>query len=99
MPSEHLYDHFRHQVKPALKSKLEEFHLLGYDTIDEGELWFFLTKKKWKKPSSDYRIAEIVQDVMNVKVVDFMNFATLEAYKAEDYFATLTSEEKKELLK
>ena len=51
MSSTHIYDQYRSQVKPVLTSKIEEFQLLGYDTIKEDELWEYLTNKKWKKPS------------------------------------------------
>lgn len=99
MSSVHIYDQYRSQVKPVLNSKIEEFHLLGYDTIKEDELWVFLTKKKWKKPSEDIRISELVQEILNVKVADFMNYTTIEAFKTADLFSVLTEEEKKKLLK
>lgn len=99
MSSAHIYDQYRSQVKPVLNSKIEEFHLLGYDTIKEDELWVFLTKKKWKKPSEDIRISELVQEILNVKVADFMNYTTIEAFKTADLFSVLTEEEKKKLLK
>jgi hypothetical protein len=99
MSSEHLYDHYRNEVKPVLKSKLDEFQLLGYDTIDEGELWLFLTTKKWKKPVENIRISELVQSILNVKIGEYMNFATMEAYKSPNFFTVLSEEEKKELLK
>ncbi|HEO8419859.1 post-transcriptional regulator [Niallia sp. FSL W8-0635] len=99
MSSTHLYDQYRSQVKPVLNSKIEEFHLLGYDTIKEDELWVFLTKKKWKKPSEEIRISELVQEILNVKVADYMNYATIEAFKTADLFSVLTEEEKKQLLK
>ncbi|MER2058667.1 MAG: post-transcriptional regulator [Niallia sp.] len=99
MSSTHLYDQYRSQVKPVLDSKIEEFHLLGYDTIKEDELWVFLTKKKWKKPSEEIRISELVQEILNVKVADYMNYATIEAFKTADLFSALTEEEKKQLLK
>lgn len=99
MSSEHVYDHYRYQLKPVLKSKLEEFQLLGYETIKEDELWNYLTKKKWKKATENCRISELVQEILHVKVGEFMNFATIEAYKSEDFFQMLSDEEKKELLK
>ncbi|WP_445490176.1 post-transcriptional regulator [Niallia sp. 03133] len=99
MLSAHLYDHYRKEVQPALKSKLEEFHLLGYETITEDELWFYLTKKKWKKPADSGRLFILVQDILNVKIAEYMNFATIEAYRADDFFSVLSEEEKKELLK
>ncbi|MGP7816857.1 post-transcriptional regulator [Niallia sp. 01092] len=99
MSSAHLYDHYRKELQPVLKSKLEEFHLLGYETITEDELWFYLTKKKWKKPSDSGRMFILVQDILHVKIGEFMNFTTIEAYKMEDFFSVLSEEEKKELLK
>lgn len=99
MSSTHIYDQFRSQIKPVLNSKTEEFHLLGYETIREDDLWEFLIKKKWKKPSETIRIAELVQDILNVKIADYMNYATIEAYKTADFFSALSEEEKRELLK
>ncbi|EOR25585.1 post-transcriptional regulator [Cytobacillus oceanisediminis] len=99
MSSTHIYDQYRSQVKPVLTSKIEEFQLLGYDTIKEDELWEYLTNKKWKKPSEDRRISELVQDILHVKVAEYMNYATIEAYKTADFFSVLSEEEKKELLK
>ncbi|WP_400242613.1 post-transcriptional regulator [Niallia sp. JL1B1071] len=99
MSPTHIYDQYRSQVKPVLNSKIEEFHLLGYDTIKEDELWVFLTQKKWKKPSEEIRISELVQSILNVKVADYMNYATIEAYKTADFFSVLSEVEKKELLK
>lgn len=99
MSSTHIYDQFRSQVKPVLNSKIEEFHILGYDTIKEDDLWVFLTKKKWKKPSEEIRISELVQEILNVKVADYMNYATIEAFKTVDLYSVLSEEERKNLLK
>ncbi|MDQ1144904.1 hypothetical protein QE429_001731 [Bacillus sp. SORGH_AS 510] len=49
MDNSHVYNQFRTQVKPALASKLSEFHLLGYDSVSENELWEFLCKNKVEK--------------------------------------------------
>lgn len=98
MDISHQYDHFRIQVKPVLESKLDEFRLLGYGTISENELWEFLLKKKWKKVKEDVRLYEIIQDILSIKVNDYLNYATVEAYKANEF--SLNSEEDwKELLK
>jgi hypothetical protein len=80
----HEYEHFRIRVKPALGSKLEEFQLLGYDTISEKELWEYLVKKKWKKVNTDKRLFEVVQDILSIKVSDYMSFATIEAFKSPE---------------
>jgi hypothetical protein len=81
---DHEYEPFRIQVKPALRSKIDEFRLLGYDTILEKDLWVYLTRKKWKKVIDDIKLYQIVQDILSVKVSDYMSFATIEAYKTPE---------------
>ncbi|MDP4083388.1 MAG: post-transcriptional regulator [Bacillota bacterium] len=81
MNESHIYNQFRYQVSPALESKLEEFQMLGYETISVNELWEYLIKKKWKKVKEDIRIYEIIQDILSVKVSDYMSYATIEAFK------------------
>ncbi|NHM30444.1 post-transcriptional regulator [Neobacillus terrae] len=94
----HMYDYYRNQIKPALESKLEEFRLLGYETVTEDELWNFLIRKRWKKPEEDKKLYEIVQDILAVKVSDYMGFAAIEAYKNPE-FSLKDERDWKELLK
>lgn len=82
----HLYDRFRENVFPALLSKVEEFELYGYDKVNENDLWQFLTRKVWKRASEEKQLHEIVSDIMNVKVGDYMNYATVEAFKSPSWF-------------
>ncbi|WP_141433656.1 post-transcriptional regulator [Bacillus sp. 03113] len=98
MEAGHKYDHFRKVVEPALQSKLEEFQLLGYNTITEDELWNYLTKKKWRKAKEEIKLFEIVQDIMMVKVSDYLNFATIESYKSDE-FSLDNEKDRLELLK
>lgn len=98
MKISHIYDHLRKDVQPALNSKLEEFSLLGYGQVTEQELWDFLNKKKWKGADKSKKLAEIVDDILSVKVGEYFNFATVEAYK-EAEFAFDNEEELRELLK
>ncbi|MFZ7945524.1 MULTISPECIES: post-transcriptional regulator [Bacillaceae] len=78
-------DHFRSQVQPALASKLEEFRLLGYDSVTEKELWLYLTKKKWKKAKEEKRLYEMIQEILSIKVSDYISFATIETYKTAEF--------------
>lgn len=94
----HEYDRFRQIVGPALTSKLEEFEILGYDTIKEQDLWNFLTRKKWRKCKEEIHLYELVQDIMSVQIGVYMNFATVEAFKEAD-FSFNDEAEMKELLK
>jgi hypothetical protein len=94
----HAYNHFYSVVKPALISKLEEFRLLGYHDVSESGLWGFLTRKKWKKAKEDIRLYEIIDDILSVRVSDYISFATIETYKNND-FNLEDEDEWKELLK
>jgi hypothetical protein len=78
---QHPYEKFRSEMLPALKSKQEEFQLLGYPEVQGNDIWMYLTNKKWKKPNPDIRAYEIFQDIMSVKVAHYMNYATIEALK------------------
>lgn len=94
----HSYERFRQDVRPAMKSKIEEFSLLGYDTISETDLWKYLTQKKWRKPKEEVHLYEIVSDILSVQISEYMNYASLEAYKMPD-FSFGNEDELKELLK
>lgn len=98
MEKSHAYNHFINEVKPALISKLEEFRLLGYHDVSESGLWDFLTRKKWKKVKEGIRLYEIIDDILSVKVSDYISFTTIETYKNHD-FKLDDENEWKELLK
>lgn len=94
----HSYEKFHATVMPAIKSKVEEFSILGYGTISEKELWGFLTNKKWRKVKEDIRLYEIVDDIMTVKPGEYMNYASVEALKLTE-FSFDNEEDMRELLK
>lgn len=98
MENSHAFNQFRSKVGPALVSKLEEFQLLGYDSVSEDGLWDFLTRKKWKKVKDEKKFYEIVADILSVKVGDFISYTTIETYKNND-FDIKDENEWKELLK
>lgn len=89
------FDEYRDHVRPAIKSKLEEFHLFGYEEVTEEKLWTYLKTKKWKKTPELY-VHEVVRDVLALKVGDFMNFATVESFKGGSWFE---SDEGQDLLR
>jgi Post-transcriptional regulator len=96
--SNSLFDEFRELVQPALGSKLEEFALLGYGTVDEKGLWNYLINKKWKKEKGEKKLFELVDDILSVKPGEYMSFATVEALKSDD-LGISDAEEIKELFK
>lgn len=79
MAEKHPYEKYRQEMDPALKSKQEEFELLGYPDITVEDIWTCMIKKKWKKANAEVRQYEIIQDIMRLKVSDYMNFATTTA--------------------
>jgi hypothetical protein len=96
--STHPYSQFRKQVRPALRSKLEEFVLCNCDRVTEDELWDFLTKKKWKKVKEEIMLYEIIQDILAVKVSDFFSYSRIDLLKSSD-FSLDNFAEMQELLK
>ncbi|MCO7175606.1 post-transcriptional regulator [Sporolactobacillus kofuensis] len=69
-------------IEPFLKSKLNEFHLLGLNHLKMDEFWQFvkesLEKKKDEKPE---RIHEVVAAVMALTVNDYMNKLRVDLFK------------------
>ncbi|VEF47669.1 post-transcriptional regulator of ComE expression [Bacillus freudenreichii] len=80
----HEYDDYFHMLKPALLSKAEEFAVLGYEDVTIKDIWRFLTEKTWKKPKEGVRVYELVSDVLSLRVGDFMNFVTMEAFRSQE---------------
>ncbi|MFC4320913.1 post-transcriptional regulator [Litchfieldia salsa] len=95
---ENFFDQYRDEVQPALKSKLEEFILFGYDSVTEEELWQYLCKKKWKREREAKLLYQIVNDILSVKIGEYMNFATVEAFKSPDWFGNQGKDELSKLL-
>lgn len=98
MDTSHQYGRFYIEIQPAIRSKVEEFNIFGYEKVTEKDLWEFLTRKKWKKTKEDIRLYEIVADVLSVKIGELMNYTTVEAFKLKD-FNMEDEEERKALFK
>ena len=94
----HPYNKYFQYLLPALKSKVEEFRLLNYGTIDIPSLWKYLTVKKWRKPEEDVHVYELVADILSIMPGDYMNYATIEAYRSPNWFEEVNEEELRELL-
>lgn len=94
----HPYDSYFYILEPVLISKKEEFVVLGYGEVNKADLWAYLTQKKWRKPKEGIRIYELVSDVLSLNIGDFMNFATVEAFKSPDILKDLDGNEMQQLL-
>ncbi|GMA59842.1 post-transcriptional regulator [Alicyclobacillus fastidiosus] len=78
--------HEEAQIRPYLKellslcaTKVEEFRLLGYEEANLEQVWSFVCAKLPK----DAPIHQIVDFILCIRVMDFMNYQTIEAYKGE----------------
>ncbi|SET67082.1 Post-transcriptional regulator [Salinibacillus kushneri] len=67
-------------VSPALQSKVDELHVLGYDKATEEQVWNCLIKKVWKK-DIDKRLYEVVQDILHLDSGVFMSYLAREIYQ------------------
>jgi len=86
------------KVGPALKSKAEELHLYGYDTVTIQGLWSYLVEKKWSKIEDEIHLHKVVNDIMTIKSGDFMNYTTRTEYKSSGSGLKLNQEELELLL-
>ncbi|WP_147532470.1 post-transcriptional regulator [Bacillus marasmi] len=98
MENTHEYERFRELVSPALKSKVSEFQILGYESVSEQEVWDFLINKQWRKVKEDIHLYEIIRDVLGVQVGQYMSYATVEAFRTPE-FDLENEEDRKALLR
>ncbi|MFB5190106.1 post-transcriptional regulator [Alicyclobacillus fastidiosus] len=74
------------QIRPYMKellslcaTKVEEFRLLGYEEAKLEQVWSFVCAKL----PADTPIHRMVDFILSIRVMDFMNYQTIEAYKGE----------------
>ncbi|MFD2618194.1 post-transcriptional regulator [Terrilactibacillus laevilacticus] len=79
------YVEMREYIEPFLKSKHEEFQLLGIERLSIDDLWdfvlFTIEKKKADKPS---RLYQLVNHVMSLSVNDYMNKLRIDMFKGTE---------------
>lgn len=84
---------------PALQSKKNEFHLYGYTTVTEEDIWIYCVRKIWrKKDVSTMRVYEITNDILQILPAAFMTYTQIEAQRESDWFSDLNSDELQILL-
>jgi hypothetical protein len=85
-------------IQPVLSSKMEEFHMLGYEEVTENDLLSYLEMKKWKK-EKELSLHQVVNDILSVKITQVMSYVTIESYKSDMFSSVNNGEDWKELLK
>lgn len=81
MKETHPYEQYRQALHLAIKSKCDEFAILGYSDVTMTQVWEYMLMKKWKKTEDDIHFHKLVNDVLTVKIGEFMHFKTIEAFK------------------
>jgi hypothetical protein len=68
-------------IEQLCLSKAEEFHLIGYEQVTGADIWECVSDKYHKKGTPP--LYEVVNDILSLKVTQFMNFITLSMYRGE----------------
>jgi hypothetical protein len=68
-------------IKELCLSKAEEFHMIGYEHVTGADVWECVSDKYHKKGTP--ALYEVVNDILSLKVTQFMNFITLSMYRGE----------------
>lgn len=68
-------------IEQLCLSKAEEFHLIGYEHVSGADVWECVSDKYHKKGAPP--LYQIVNDILSLKVTQFMNFITLSMYRGE----------------
>ncbi|MFC5402047.1 post-transcriptional regulator [Cohnella soli] len=68
-------------IERLCRSKAEEFHLIGYDQVSGADVWECVSDKYHKKGMPQLHV--IVNDILSLKVTQFMNHITLNMYRGD----------------
>ncbi|MFD2746225.1 post-transcriptional regulator [Paenibacillus yanchengensis] len=71
-------------IEELCDSKAEEFKLIGYEHVTAEEIWSCVSAK-YKKAGRP-ALHQMVNDILSLKVTQFMNYLTMSAYKGEFSF-------------
>ncbi|WP_168121643.1 post-transcriptional regulator [Paenibacillus sp. HB172176] len=76
-------DELNEMIEELCHSKAEEFRLIGYEHVTGEEVWECVNAKYAKKGQPE--LHELVNDILSLKVTQFMNFLTINAYKGTPF--------------
>ncbi|WP_257346258.1 post-transcriptional regulator [Pseudalkalibacillus decolorationis] len=74
------------EIGPALKSKKEELHFMGYESVTIDEIWNCIVSRAKKKRDEDWMIHQVVNTVLTLSTQDFMNWLTVQAVTNDSWF-------------
>lgn len=70
----------KRKFSEILESKMDEFHILGYDSIGVKEIWQCVIskyKKNWPKEH------QLVNDIYSLKPTQLMNWLQMQAFQGK----------------
>ncbi|GIO27654.1 post-transcriptional regulator [Ornithinibacillus bavariensis] len=82
---------WKKELGSALRSKADEFHMMGYKEATEENIWDCLVKKVWKG-NPEKRLYEVIQDIFHLRSSIYMSYITVDAYQSfqdEDLMASI----------
>lgn len=89
---------FTHML-PAIESKKTEFHLYGYTTVTDADIWTFCVQKKWRKKDVEKMgLHEIANGILKISPAEFMTYTQIEEQRGGNWFSDLNSDELQILL-
>lgn len=65
------------QLMELCQTKVEEFHLLGYELVKLEDVWAFVCAKV----PMDIPLYKLVDFILSARVMDFMNYQTISSYQ------------------
>jgi hypothetical protein len=74
-------DQMNEMIEQLCESKAEEFRLIGYDHVSGPDVWECVSDKYHKKGTPP--LYQVVNDILSLKVTNFMNFITLNMYRGD----------------
>lgn len=72
-------DELNAMIEDLCESKAEEFRLLGYENVTGLDIWECVSEPYHK--TGQPALHQIVNDILSLKVTQFMNYMTLNAYR------------------
>jgi Post-transcriptional regulator len=74
------FSDWRKEVHPAVQSKKEEFHYMGYESVTDEEIWDCV-QERLKKKKVEPRLHTLVDQILSLSLNDFMTWLTIQTYK------------------
>lgn len=93
------HNHLFTKMMPALISKKNEFHLYGYASVTEEEIWTYCLRKVWRNQDvQSLRIHQLANGILSILPAAFMTYTQIEEQRNVDWFSDLNNDELQILL-